>query len=111
MLAEELDLTADQVEKIRAALGERRRTVPRLDPQEMAAHLRAFSEAFRGENFDAKALTMASNANAHMVSWGASQMANLVETLSLVLNPDQRAKFAQRLREHASHDPSAPGNP
>jgi Spy/CpxP family protein refolding chaperone len=40
ILATDLGLTSDQVEKIRAALGERMRAVPKLDPQEVAAHLR-----------------------------------------------------------------------
>jgi Spy/CpxP family protein refolding chaperone len=111
ILATELNLTPDQVEKIRAALGERMKAVPKLDPQEIATHLRTFGEAFQGEKFDAKGLLTAGAANGHMAGWGAAHLANFVEAMSLVLNPDQRAKFAQRLREHAAHDPSAQGNP
>jgi Spy/CpxP family protein refolding chaperone len=111
LLAMELGLTADQVEKVRVGLGQRAGALPQLDPQEIAAHLRAFGDAFRSETFDAKRLTMGSNANARMVGWGAAHMANFVETLSLVLTPEQRATFAQRLRAHASHDPTARGNP
>jgi Spy/CpxP family protein refolding chaperone len=110
-LASDLELTPDQVGKIRADLGERMKRVPPLDPQEIAAHLRAFGEAFRGEQFDAKALTTSNGANAHMAGWGAAHLANFVEAMSLVLNTDQRARFAQRLREHATHDPSAERNP
>jgi len=44
MLATDLGLTQDQIDKIRAGLGEGMKAVPRLDPQEIAAHLRAFGE-------------------------------------------------------------------
>jgi Spy/CpxP family protein refolding chaperone len=109
-LATDLGLTADQVDKIRAGLAAKT-TAPRLDPQEIATHIRAFGDAFRSETFDARALSPASGANAHLVAWGAAHMAYFVETASPVLAPDQRVQLAQRLREHASHDPSAQGNP
>jgi Spy/CpxP family protein refolding chaperone len=111
MLAMELGLTAAQADKIRAGLAEGMKAVPRLDPQEIATHLRAFGDAFLSEKFDARALTTASGANAHLVGWGAAHMAHFVETVSPVLIPDQRAQLAQRLRDHATHDPSAEGNP
>lgn len=110
ILAMDLDLAPDQMVKIRAALGEAMKGVPPLDPQEIATHLRAFGDAFLGETFDAKLLTTASGANAHMVGWGAAHMARFVETVSPVLTPDQRAQLAQRIHEHATHDPSAQGN-
>ena len=110
-LALKLGLSATQVDTIRAGLGDRAKPLPRLDPQEIATHLRAFGDAFRGDTFDAKALATASTANEHMVGWGAAHMARFVETISPVLTPDQRAKFAQSLREHATHNPSAQGNP
>ena len=53
----------------------------------------------------------ASGANAHLVGWGAAQMAHFVETASPVLTSEQRAKLAQRLRDHASHNPSAQATP
>lgn len=101
-----LGLNAEQVDKIRAAFGDRASAQPRFDPQMIATHLRAFGDAFRSEKFDAKGLATASTANAHMVGWGAAHMARFVETVSPVLTPDQRAIFAQRLREHASHNAS-----
>jgi Spy/CpxP family protein refolding chaperone len=110
MLAADLDLTPDQVAKIRAGLGEGMKGVPPLDPERIAAHLRAFGDAFTGETFDAKLLTTASGANARLVGWGAAHMARFVETVSPVLTPDQRAQLAQRIQEHATHDPSAQGN-
>jgi Spy/CpxP family protein refolding chaperone len=109
MLAKELGLTQDQVDKIRAGLGERMKAVPRLDPQEIATHLRAFGDAFRSEKFDAKVLTTASGANSHLAGWGAARLAHFVEALSAVLTPDQRTKFAQRLREHAAYNPNDRG--
>jgi Spy/CpxP family protein refolding chaperone len=110
-LARELGLTADQEDKIRAGLGgERAKAMPRLDPQEIATHLQAFGDAFRSEKFDARALTTASDANAHLVAWGAAHMAHFLEAVSPVLTVDQRAKLAERLREHATHDPIAEGN-
>jgi Spy/CpxP family protein refolding chaperone len=110
-LALKLGLSATQVDTIRAGLGDRAKALPRLDPQEIATHLRAFGDAFRSEKFDAKALATASSANAHMVGWGAAHMARFVETISPVLTRDQRVEFAQSLREHAAHNPSAQGNP
>ncbi len=44
-LATDLDLTPDQVDRIRAGLSEGLKTVPRLDPQEIATELRAFGDA------------------------------------------------------------------
>lgn len=38
-------------------------------------------------------------------------MARFVEAVSSVLTVDQRAKFAQRLREHATHNASAEAKP
>jgi Spy/CpxP family protein refolding chaperone len=110
MLATDLDLTPDQVDKIRAGLGDTMKGVPPLDPQEVAAHLRAFDDAFLSERFDARLLVTASGVNAHMVGWGAAHMARFVETVAPVLTPDQRTALAQRIHEHATHDPSAQGN-
>jgi Spy/CpxP family protein refolding chaperone len=110
-LATDLDLTPDQVDRIRAGLSEGMKTVPRLDPQEIATELRAFGDGFQSEKFDARALTTAGVANAALIGWGAAHMAHFVEVVSPVLTPDQRAKLAQRLHEHASHDPSAQGTP
>jgi Spy/CpxP family protein refolding chaperone len=103
MLTTDLGLTQDQVDKIRAGLGEGMKAVPRLDLQEIATHIQAFGNAFRSEKFDAKALTGANGANAHLAGWGAAHLAHFVEAVSPVLTPDQRAEFAQRLREHSVH--------
>jgi Spy/CpxP family protein refolding chaperone len=110
-LATDLGLTTEQVDKIRANLAEGMKSVPRLDPQEIATHLHAFGDAFRGETFDAKTLTTAGGADAHIVGWGTAHLAHFVETVSPVLTPEQRAEYAQTLREHSNHNPSAQASP
>jgi len=109
-LATELGLTPDQVEKIRTGVAAQMSRVPRLDPQEIAAALQAFGDAFRSESFDAKALTTESSANAHLVGWGSAHLAHFIEASLPVLTADQRAELAQKLREHAAHNPSTEGN-
>ncbi|HSY24601.1 MAG TPA: Spy/CpxP family protein refolding chaperone [Polyangiaceae bacterium] len=110
-LAKDLALTDAQVAQIRSNLAEGMKAVPRLDPEEIATHLHAFGEAFRSNTFDAKSLTSASGADAHIVARGTAQMAHFVETVSPVLTPEQRNDCAQRLREHSSHNPSAAAKP
>jgi Spy/CpxP family protein refolding chaperone len=108
-LTADLDLTPDQVDKIRASQAEAMKALPRFDPQEVAGHIHAFGDAFRAQTFDAKALTTGGPATAHMVGWGAARMAHFIESVSPVLTPDQRGKLAQMLRQHANHNPSAQG--
>jgi Spy/CpxP family protein refolding chaperone len=108
-LTAELDLTPDQVQKIRASQAEGMKAVPRFDPQEVAAYVRAFGDAFRAPTFDAKTLTTGGAATAHMVGWGGAHMAHFIESASPALTPEQRGKLAQMLRQHAAHDPSANG--
>jgi Spy/CpxP family protein refolding chaperone len=110
-LAAELDLTPDQVNKIQADFGERMKAVPAIDPREVSTHIHAFGDAFRGEKFDARGSSTANGANARMAGGGATHLALLVEAMSPVLTPGQRAGLAQILRAHATHDPNAQGNP
>jgi Spy/CpxP family protein refolding chaperone len=110
-LTEDLGLSPDQVEKIRAGLDGATKGVAPRDPREIAAYVRAFGDAFRTDRFDARELTMASEANAHMVGWGESHLAHIVEAANPVLTPDQRTKLGERLREHAAHDPSGHVSP
>jgi Spy/CpxP family protein refolding chaperone len=107
-LAAAFRLTPDQVDKVRANVAGAMNAVPRFDPQEVEAHIHAFGEAFKAPTFDAKALPTGGVATAHMVGWGATRMVRFFEALSPVLTPDQRTQIVQMLREHASHDPSAP---
>jgi Spy/CpxP family protein refolding chaperone len=108
-LTAELDLTPDEVSKIHANLAAGMKSAPHFDPQEVTAHIRAFGDAFRGDTFDAKALATGRDASAHMVGWGAGHRARFLQAVTPVLTPEQRAKLAQMLREHASHNPSAKG--
>ena len=104
MLAMGLDLTAVQVDAIRANLDEVAVAAPELDPQEVATHLRAFGAAFRSERLDARGFTTARSTNARVAGLGAAHMTHFVEVVSPVLTPDQRAAFAHKLREYATHD-------
>jgi Spy/CpxP family protein refolding chaperone len=109
-LAMDLGLTSEQIGRIRAGLAEAMKNVPRVDSHEVAAHLRAFGEAFRRDKFDARALATASRVDAHLVGWGATHLARFVEVASPVLTRDQRTEWSETLREHASHNPSAQGS-
>jgi Spy/CpxP family protein refolding chaperone len=107
-LAGELGLTQEQIDKIHATLAGGGKP-QRLDPQEIASHLHAFGEAFRSDAFDAKALTTAGSADAHLAGAGAARMARFYEAVTPALTADQRAKLADILREHASYEPGAKG--
>jgi Spy/CpxP family protein refolding chaperone len=111
MLAADLALSPDQVDKIRAGVGEGAKGMARLDPREFDTALQAFGSAFRDATFDAKSLAAASVTDAHVAGWGASHMTSFVEAAILVLTPEQRASFAQMLRQHATHDSVAQGAP
>jgi Spy/CpxP family protein refolding chaperone len=106
MLAMGLDLTAEQVDTIRASLGEASVAVPELDPKEVATHVRAFGVAFRSEKLEARGFITARSKNARVAALGAEHMTHFVEAVSPVLTPDQRAAFAQKLREHAAREPN-----
>jgi Spy/CpxP family protein refolding chaperone len=97
----ELELTPAQVEKVRAGIEAAREGSRPMAFEEIEARVHAF-EAFRGESFDPTPL--ASDApSVHLASWGAARMARFFETLSPVLDTDQRSKLAGILRDHASH--------
>lgn len=108
-LAAELNLSPEQVEKVRANLAEGMKTVPRFEPQEVAAHIRAFGDAFRAPTFDAKTLPDGGAATSHMVGWASVHLVHFIEAVTPVLTLEQRTKFSQMLREHAGHDPSGQG--
>ena len=110
-LAAELHLTEDQLDRIRIALRDGMKAVAPLDPKEVDTELRAFGDAFRSATFDVRALTTASDADAHMVGWAVAHLARFVEAASGVLTTEQRAAFAERLRGHAAHDPSTETSP
>jgi len=105
-LAKELALTPDQVEKTRAGFTSQMAALSaargKFDPAAADAHLRAFSQAFAGAQFDAKALQTADKANLSLATWGAMRMARLYEAMNPVLTPEQRTKLAALLKDHAA---------
>ncbi|HEY1536979.1 MAG TPA: Spy/CpxP family protein refolding chaperone [Polyangiaceae bacterium] len=115
VLTADLNLTADQVSKTRANLDTNMQAVPRVDSQQVAKHLKAFSDAFQSDHFDANTYDTLANgedgADARLAGWGAAYLAHFVEAVSPVLDAQQRGILAQRLRDHAGHNPSAQVNP
>jgi Spy/CpxP family protein refolding chaperone len=103
-LAKELSLTPDQVEKISAQL-HAAQSPAKFDPAKAVEHLKAFSDAFVADTFDAKSIM--ANANGHLATHGAKRMASFYEAVSPLLTPDQRTTLAAHLREHSGHQPSA----
>ena len=110
VLAADLKLTEQQIQKTRANLGGSLKTVQRVDPKDIASELKKFGEAFRSDSFDAKTFTTESGPSgpdARLAGWGASYLAHFVEAVSPELTAEQRTQLAERLRAHAGHDPSA----
>jgi Spy/CpxP family protein refolding chaperone len=102
-ITEELSLTPDQVEKISAAL--KKDAPPKPDHAALDAHIKAFETAFVADKFDAKTLTTANAANAH-VSKGSERMVRFYKIVIPLLTPDQRTKLAAHLHERLN-DPHA----
>ena len=106
-LAQELNLTAEQTEKVSVALGAALAgRSDKFDAAKAEAQIQAFVTAFVGESFDAKSL--AANANSLLSAHGGKQMALFYETVTPFLTPDQRTQLAEHLREHASQQPAMP---
>jgi Spy/CpxP family protein refolding chaperone len=103
-IQKELNLSADQVEKIKAGFTAQMASVQaKFDPAEAEAHMRNFGAAFTADQFDSKSLTTADGTNAHMATWGATRMVRFYQTVAPTLTPEQRTKLADMLREHANH--------
>jgi Spy/CpxP family protein refolding chaperone len=103
-MADELGLSAEQKEKLRAKLEPQMKAQHDAMKSQMnaaQAHMTAVGEAFQSEKFDAKKAGVAVQAPA-MVRTMATQRVQHVETVLAVLTPEQRSKFAAHLREHAS---------
>jgi len=103
-LAEELSLTPDQVEKISAALKKDAPAKP--DTAALDAHVNAFGTAFVADTFDAKTLTTANAANAHISKHGTGRLVRFYKIVTPLLTPEQRTKLAEHLRERLA-DPHA----
>lgn len=109
-LETDLAVTPDQVAKIDAALADDMKSVPPLDHERVAAHLRAFGAAFQAESFDAKTMTTGHAADEQLVRWGAVHLVHVVEAMGAVLTADQRSELAQMLNTHATHELAARSN-
>jgi Spy/CpxP family protein refolding chaperone len=101
-LSHELGLTPEQVDKIKTALAAEKGG-KHFDRDKVEAHVKAFETAFASDKFDAKALSSGKEVNAHLSGWGAERLAHFVEVVTPVLTPEQRTKFGEQLKEHASH--------
>jgi len=106
-LSSELDLSPEQEEQIRVAL--RNEPSPKFDPEQARARLHALAEAFRQEQFDARAIDQ-SAPEPGMAAWGAAHLARVVEAMTPVLTKDQRVQLAQKLEDHARHAGGAGGS-
>ena len=88
-LGEELSLPDDQLQKIGDAL--KAASPPeaaRLDPARVEAHVKAFTDAFAADAFDANAIRTADGANAHVATVGAARMAHFYEVVTPLLTPE-----------------------
>jgi Spy/CpxP family protein refolding chaperone len=109
-LEADLTLTPEQETKIRAALADDLKSVPPMDQQRVSAHLRAFGDAFRAANFDARTMKTGQAADEQLVRWGAVHLVHMIESMSPVLTADQRAELADRLNGHGNHDADEKGS-
>jgi len=104
-LAQKLDLSPEQVEKMAAALEPALANLPRrFDPKRVEAQIEAFAGAFVAEKFDAKAL--AESSGPELAAQGATRMAKFYETVLPLMTPEQRAKLAEDLKARASEPPA-----
>jgi Spy/CpxP family protein refolding chaperone len=107
VLGKQLNLTPDQVEKIRAAIkASATSSKTHYDPAEGEAQAKAFGAAFVSDSFDAKTLTTGGPASAHIATWGATRMARVYEAVTPVLTAEQRTKLADMLKRHAEYKPT-----
>ncbi len=96
-LTEELGLTADQADKISAAL--KKDAPPKPDHTAIDAHIKAFEAAFVADKFDAKTLTTADAANKSISKNGSARIARFYKIVTPLLTPEQRTKLAENIRE------------
>jgi Spy/CpxP family protein refolding chaperone len=102
-LTKHLGLTPDQVSKISAALDSSKAGSGKFDANEVEQRVQAFSTAFESNSFDA--MSLGAPVAGPMSSHGATRMAAFYEAVAPVLTPDQRAKLAEHLRQHANYVP------
>jgi len=102
-LAEEVNLTPAQLEKISASLHEGKATQSKFEQKETEAHIQAFEAAFASDAFDARKLANGGVANGHMAAHGARRMVHFYATVTPILTAEQRTQLAENLREHLNH--------
>jgi hypothetical protein len=74
------------------------------DPPRLDGRLKTFGSAFEGDVFDVGTLKDGQVVNLDLASHGIQRMARFYEAAAAVLTPDQRAKYAQHLRDHAGQE-------
>jgi len=106
-LAEEIGLTADQKEKLQGKLeaGMKGEMGKMKDHHAgMQKHMKSIADAFESEKFDAKKAGIGEHAD-DMVKMMTDMQIRFIEAVLSVITPEQRAKFAEHLRQHAdAHD-------
>jgi len=105
-LAEELGLTPEQKEKLKTKLAAvMKGEMGKMKEQHAAMQksMKAIADAFESEKFDAKKLGLGTHA-ADMVKRMTDGKTLFIETVLSVLTPEQRAKFAEHIRQHADDE-------
>jgi hypothetical protein len=106
----ELKLSAEQVEKLSTALQTAFTSSPlNFDSDRVNKQVDAFAKALVGKGFDATKVT--TNSTAYLTAHATNRMALFYETITPLLNADQRTTLAAHLREHANHHPTAEASP
>jgi Spy/CpxP family protein refolding chaperone len=110
VLTTDLALTQDQANQIKAATANAATNdkAPKLDPNDVDAHLKTLTASFESETFDVKTLNGVPFGDAHLASRGERSMASLYAAAAPILTADQRTKLAQKLRDHATQESGAP---
>jgi len=104
-LAEDLKLTDEQKEKIRAALTSGHDGKHGPDMREMRARFgegKQALESFRTEKFDATAAGPSPEKLKEMAAHGTERMVGMAEKILPILTPEQRKIAAEKIRERAN---------
>jgi Spy/CpxP family protein refolding chaperone len=106
LLTEQLGLTPEQRDKLKTKL----EATMKAGQGDMKAHMAAMQkmmktlgDAFESDNFDAKKAGVGEHAG-DMAKLMATSKIRFVEAVLSVLTPEQRAKFAEHIRQHAGDD-------
>jgi Spy/CpxP family protein refolding chaperone len=99
-MAEALQMTPDQVDRISAQL--KSNAPPKPDPAASQDRMEAFATAFASDKFDARTLGANDAQRGRFAHSGAARMVRFYEIATPVLTPDQRSKLADHLRDRAN---------